>query len=263
MAGLRPGNHRNRPSGRPKAGRRTDFGSFPVAVRLKSGPEGRFPARKHYCVTWSTSEPFVLTSGGLLRSPSKRAHAIIVPSSIRRLASMPGASQGSPHTLGFLMHGFWAGRPSSIFGVRAAPAAPQTIQKCGGRSPPDFGMVFWAPGAAQAPKIDDFRPAQNSCIKNPSVRQSRSFKLPAACLESWAVPSKPAYICRCALLALIRRRPLGTNKNILVLLFLGGPESPQKPLPGTRNRPLGPRNEVPEPSRRIPGSAKIRQTNKK
>ncbi len=31
-----------------------DFGAFPVAVRPKSGPEGRFPDRKHYCVTSST-----------------------------------------------------------------------------------------------------------------------------------------------------------------------------------------------------------------
>ena len=37
--------------GRPSAGRRADFGAFPVAVRPQSGPEGRFPARKHYCVT--------------------------------------------------------------------------------------------------------------------------------------------------------------------------------------------------------------------
>ena len=39
------------PSGRPKAGRRADFGALPVAVRPKSSPEARFPARKHYCVT--------------------------------------------------------------------------------------------------------------------------------------------------------------------------------------------------------------------
>ncbi len=51
LAGLLPGKHRNRPSGRPKAGRRADFGVFPVAIRPKSDPEGRFPARKHYCVT--------------------------------------------------------------------------------------------------------------------------------------------------------------------------------------------------------------------
>ncbi len=36
---------------RPAFGRRAGFGAFPVAVRPKSGPEGRFTARKHYCVT--------------------------------------------------------------------------------------------------------------------------------------------------------------------------------------------------------------------
>ncbi len=51
LAGLLHGKHRNRPSGRPSAGRRADFGAFPVAVRPKSGPEVRFPAQKHYCVT--------------------------------------------------------------------------------------------------------------------------------------------------------------------------------------------------------------------
>ncbi len=35
-------------------------------------------------------------------------------------------------------------------------------------------MVCWAPGAAQTPKIDDFRPAQNSCIKNPGVNNDNS-----------------------------------------------------------------------------------------
>jgi hypothetical protein len=34
-----------------RIGRKADFRIFPVAVRPKSGPEGRFPARKHYCVT--------------------------------------------------------------------------------------------------------------------------------------------------------------------------------------------------------------------
>ncbi len=51
LAGLLPGKHRNRPAGRPSASRRADFGAFPVAVHPKSGPEGRFPARKHYCAT--------------------------------------------------------------------------------------------------------------------------------------------------------------------------------------------------------------------
>jgi hypothetical protein len=39
---LLPGKNRNRPSGRPKAGWRADVGVFPVAVRPKSGPGGRF-----------------------------------------------------------------------------------------------------------------------------------------------------------------------------------------------------------------------------
>ncbi len=45
------GNTPKSPSGRPWAGRRADLGAIPVAVRPKSGPEGRFSARKHYCVT--------------------------------------------------------------------------------------------------------------------------------------------------------------------------------------------------------------------
>ena len=51
LAGLLPGKNRNRLSGRPKAGRRADFGGFLVAVQQNSGPEVRFTARKHYCVT--------------------------------------------------------------------------------------------------------------------------------------------------------------------------------------------------------------------
>ncbi len=78
-------------------------------------------------------------------------------------------------TLGFLIHGFWAGRRSPIFGVWAAPAAPQTFPKRGGLSPPPSGMFFWAAGAAQSPKTDDFRPAQKPCIKNPSVLPSPLF----------------------------------------------------------------------------------------
>ncbi len=41
LAGLRPGKHRIRPSGRPSAGRRADFHGFPVAVRPKSGADLR------------------------------------------------------------------------------------------------------------------------------------------------------------------------------------------------------------------------------
>ena len=78
-------------------------------------------------------------------------------------------TQKDRDTFGFLIHDFWAGRKSSIFGFWAAPGARETMQKCGGLRPPHFGMAFGAPGAAQTPKIDDFRPAQKSCMKNPCV----------------------------------------------------------------------------------------------
>jgi hypothetical protein len=54
-------------------------------------------------------------------------------------------------TLGFFIHGFWAGRKSSIVGVWAAPVAPKTIPEGGERSPAHFGMVLGAAGAAQTP----------------------------------------------------------------------------------------------------------------
>ncbi len=71
------------------------------------------------------------------------------------------------NTLRCFIHGAWAGRKSSIFGVWAAPAAPKHHSGRWGAKTPLVGMVFGAPGAAQTPKINDFRPAQNSCIKNP------------------------------------------------------------------------------------------------
>ena len=64
---------------------------------------------------------------------------------------------GYVYALGFLLPALWADRQSSIFGVWAASAAPKTIPRGWGRSPPPFGMVFGAAGAAQTPKIDDFR----------------------------------------------------------------------------------------------------------
>ncbi len=48
-----PGKPESRPSGWPKAGRRVDFEFFLIRFRPKCGPETRFPARKHYCVTRS------------------------------------------------------------------------------------------------------------------------------------------------------------------------------------------------------------------
>ncbi len=60
---------------------------------------------------------------------------------------------------------FGAGRKSSILGVWAAVAAPNTIPEGEGLRPPPFGMVWGAAGAAQTPKIVDLRP-QKPCIKN-------------------------------------------------------------------------------------------------
>ncbi len=50
----------------PKAGRRTDFGSFLLAARPKSGPEGRFVAQKHYCVRGRSTSTLQL---GIKRYP--------------------------------------------------------------------------------------------------------------------------------------------------------------------------------------------------
>ncbi len=47
--GYWPGKPQNRPSDRPKAGRRADCEAFPVRIRPKSGSD-RLPARKHSCV---------------------------------------------------------------------------------------------------------------------------------------------------------------------------------------------------------------------
>ncbi len=50
---------------------------------------------------------------------------------------------------------------SVILEIWAAPGAPDTLAKGGGRSPPPFGRVSGAPGAAQTPNMTDFRPLNN------------------------------------------------------------------------------------------------------
>jgi hypothetical protein len=71
----------------------------------------------------------------------------------------------------FADHCFWAGRKSPIVGFWVAPATsgPKTIPKDGGRSPPPFGIVFGAAGAAPIPQIIDFRPGPKPYRKKPSV----------------------------------------------------------------------------------------------
>ncbi len=72
----------------PKAGRRADFGAFPAAVRPKSGPEGRFPALKHYCVYCALGTPWRKTTRsqcwgcelpGLARRCRSTGRSICVP----------------------------------------------------------------------------------------------------------------------------------------------------------------------------------------
>jgi hypothetical protein len=67
------------------------------------------------------------------------------------------------NTLGFLIHGFWAGLRSYIFEVWAAPAALKTIPTGGGRSPPPSGMVLGAAGAAQTPPKRRFHTLVSLC----------------------------------------------------------------------------------------------------
>ncbi len=52
---------------------------------------------------------------------------------------------------------FVKGRKSVILGVWAAPGAPETLPKGGGLRPPPFARVSRGPGAAQTPKMTDFR----------------------------------------------------------------------------------------------------------
>ncbi len=119
--------------------------------------------------------------------------------------------------LGFLMHGFWAGRKSSILGVWLAPAAPKTIPEGGGLRPPPFGMVF---GAAEAPKR--LLAGPNTVYKKPQVYSLSRFLLdlilsavPRSCPLShfsWVCPLYPTSprpprnggVCMCPALDNIR-----------------------------------------------------------
>jgi hypothetical protein len=62
------------------------------------------------------------------------------------------------------------GRPEIVeFWGQCGPGGPKHhSRRCGG-SLPTFGMVVAAAGASQTPKIDDCRPAQKPCIRNPCV----------------------------------------------------------------------------------------------
>jgi hypothetical protein len=48
-------------------------------------------------------------------------------------------------------------------------------------------MGFEAPGAPQTQEIEDFRPAQNSCIKNPDLVTRASFALGLFVGADWQI----------------------------------------------------------------------------
>ncbi len=93
-----------------------------------------------------------------------------------RAPSKKGPVSAPDLTLGFFMHGFRAGRKSSIFGVWTAPAAGKTLLKGWALLAPSFGRVFPAAGAAQTPEIYDFRPVQNHVLKT-RVKQTKVWGL--------------------------------------------------------------------------------------
>ena len=84
----------------------------------------------------------------------------------------------------------WPELFGSVFGVWAAPGGFESIQKCGGRSPPPFWMVSKPPGAAQTPKTD------------PNKSGQTAFRYPEAAGAPWCVLSRellgPGYLgCKC------------------------------------------------------------------
>jgi hypothetical protein len=68
------------------------------------------------------------------------------------------------------------GRPDiADFGGLGGPGGPENHSRRWGAKPPLSGMVFGALRAAQTRKINDFRPAQKPCIKNPSVMDFKFY----------------------------------------------------------------------------------------
>ncbi len=89
-----------------------------------------------------------------------------------------GGGRSGEEAVGKLHLGFYymfLGPPEIVdcWGL-GGPGGHKNHSKGWGRSPPPSGMVFGAAGAVQTPTIDDFRPAQKPCIKNPNEKLSFS-----------------------------------------------------------------------------------------
>ncbi len=86
--------------------------------------------------------------GGLKFSAVEANLGRIDPKTLRRYL-LVGNLQGTGY-----LKAVWPDFFGSVFGVWAAPGGFETLQKCGGRSPPHFWMVLKPRGAAQTPKTD-------------------------------------------------------------------------------------------------------------
>ncbi len=77
-------------------------------------------------------------------------------------ASESGRRHGRPLPLGHNIRGCTVGGNSKLFkgrksGGLGSPGGPETLPKGGGASPPTFARVSGAPGAAQTPKMTDWK----------------------------------------------------------------------------------------------------------
>ncbi len=101
-------------------------------------------------------------------------------------------------TLGFLIHGCWAGRKSSIWGSGRPRRPPKPFQTVGGGAPPHSGMVCGPAGAARTPKIDDSRPAQNHVFKTQVQAQLGPAATMRSKVASWCSRHGPSLQIVCA-----------------------------------------------------------------
>jgi len=148
-------------------------------------------------------------------------------------------------TPGFLAQFF--GRPEIVdfWGVWAARGGRETFQKAGGRSPPPFWKLSRPPGAAQTPKIDDFRSVKKSCVRNLEGFLLSWLRNRAMVLSPGGSPRTP---------------PGGSPAEYSLVLSLKGPrghfKGPRDPFKAPRGPLKGPRGPFKGPGsgKRTPGS---------
>jgi hypothetical protein len=144
---------------------------------------------------------------------------------------------------------FWgSGRPRG-------PRRP--LQKVGGEALFPFARVCGAPGAAQTPEMTDFRPLENSkSLPKYSHVRAEAVHLSEVSKKSQG-RSCGADVNRFSnpILAMLRRRSLGTNKRMCFYYF-GGSQIPSKAPP--RSPDSTPRAQTRGP-RAIPNDSRVGQ----